>query len=189
MSARVFLGDTLVGQLTPDAANQRTSFEFDVAYAESAKRPTLGRWFEDHKITPPREFRGSPLPNFFRNLLPEGALRKVVEKRVGPSQPPEYAMLLRLGEHLPGAVRVLGDSDDESQLDEQEKRARQARDPYRFALTGVQPKLALYEDDAKLTVPVEGEEVRCRRRSRERARPSWGARPRRRARAGLRRGG
>lgn len=75
MSARVFLGETLVGELRPNAAAGETCFEFDAAYASSASRPVLGRWFEDQLIEPPRTFRGAPLPNYFRNLLPEGALR------------------------------------------------------------------------------------------------------------------
>lgn len=70
----------------------------------------LGRWFEDQHIDPPRTFRGKPLPNDFRNLRPEGALRKVVERRLGSSALPEYTLLLRLGDNLPGAVRVVSDA-------------------------------------------------------------------------------
>lgn len=156
MSARVFLGDFLTGELLPDPAAGRTEFEFDHVYASRGDRPVLGRCFEDRDITPPRRFRGAPLPNYFRNLLPEGALRKLVEPRLGPTALPEYTMLLRLGEHLPGAVRVLGDEIDPGVLEAEERRARSAGDPYRFALTGVQPKLSLYEHHDKLTVPLEG---------------------------------
>lgn len=159
MSARVFIGETLVGQLTPTPLTQTTVFEFDPHYAADASRPILGRWFEDYDITEPRRFEGSPLPQFFRNLLPEGALRKVVEKRLGASSLPEYSMLLRLGGDLPGAVRVVTDTLDEDPLDEEERNARRPRDPFRFALTGEQPKLSLYEADDRLTVPVEGEEA------------------------------
>lgn len=158
MSARVYLGDVLVGELTPDAASQSTSFEFDSAYASNAARPVFGRWFEDQRIDPPRQFRGSPLPSFFRNLLPEGALRKIVEARLGASALPEYAMLLRLGEHLPGAVRVVSDELDPDAVEEEERRRRGPGDPFRFALTGVQPKLSLYEDGDRLTVPLEGQD-------------------------------
>ncbi|MBX3201232.1 MAG: type II toxin-antitoxin system HipA family toxin [Labilithrix sp.] len=157
MSARVFLDKTLVGQLAPNVATQTTRFEFDASYAVEGSRPVLGRWFEDHDISPPRRFDGSPLPNYFRNLLPEGALRKVVAARLGPSSLPEYSMLLRLGGDLPGAVRVESDELDEGPLDEQERHARAPHDPFRFALTGVQPKLSLYEVADRLTVPVEGE--------------------------------
>ncbi|HVH45487.1 MAG TPA: HipA N-terminal domain-containing protein [Labilithrix sp.] len=174
MSARVFLDKTFVGQLTPNVATQRAGFEFDASYAVQGARPVLGRWFEDHDISPPRRFDGSPLPNYFRNLLPEGALRKVIASRLGPSSLPEYSMLLRLGGDLPGAIRVVSDELDESPLDEQERKARPPHDPFRFALTGVQPKLSLYEAADKLTVPVEGEQgldrqVRDSRVSRARA--------------------
>lgn len=156
MSARVFLGETLVGELRPNPASAETSFEFDAAYSSSALRPVLGRWFEDQLIEPPRTFRGAPLPNYFRNLLPEGALRKIVEKRLGSTALPEYAMLLRLGENLPGAVRVVSDELDMGPLEDSERRGRAAGDPFRFALTGVQPKLTLFERDDRLTVPLEG---------------------------------
>lgn len=155
MSARVFLGETLVGELRPDVGSADTSFEFDATYASSASRPVLGRWFEDELIEPPRTFRGAPLPNFFRNLLPEGALRKIVERRIGNSALPEYTMLLRLGENLPGAVRVVSDELDSGPLEDSERSSRTSSDPFRFALTGVQPKLALSEVDDRLTVPLE----------------------------------
>lgn len=155
MSARVLLGDVVVGELRPVASSQ-TTFEFDASYAASASRPVLGRWFEDQLIEPPRTFRGAPLPNYFRNLLPEGALRKIVERRLGTSAIPEYAMLLRLGENLPGAVRVISDELDLHPLEARERQQREVNDPFRFALTGVQPKLALSEVDDRLTMPVEG---------------------------------
>lgn len=156
MSARVLLGDVVVGELRPDTASGETTFEFDASYAASASRPVLGRWFEDQLIEPPRTFRGAPLPNYFRNLLPEGALRKIVERRLGTSAIPEYAMLLRLGENLPGAVRVISDELDLHPLEVRERQQRDVKDPFRFALTGVQPKLALSEVDDRLTMPVEG---------------------------------
>lgn len=157
MSARVFLGETLVGELRPNPESADASFEFDSDYAASASRPVLGRWFEDQRIDPPRRFRGKPLPNYFRNLLPEGALRKIVERRLGSSALPEYTMLLRLGGNLPGAVRVVSDTLDMGPLEDSERQGRDARDPFRFALTGVQPKLTLSGDEARLTVPLEGD--------------------------------
>lgn len=156
MSARVLLGDVIVGELRPDPGSQSTALEFDAAYASRGDRPIFGRWFEDHVLDPPREFRGQPLPAYFRNLLPEGALRKIVESRLGPSALPEYTMLLRLGENLPGAVRVLGDELDPSVLDTNERAGRAAGDPFRFALSGVQPKLSLAEAGDRLTIPLEG---------------------------------
>jgi serine/threonine-protein kinase HipA len=152
----VFLGETPVGELRPHPGSGEASFEFDTGYASSASRPVLGRWFEDQLIEAPRAFRGAPLPNYFRNLLPEGALRKIVERRLGRSALPEYTMLLRLGENLPGAVRVLSDQLDLGPLEESERTGRDAGDPFRFALSGVQPKLALSEVDDRLTVPLEG---------------------------------
>jgi serine/threonine-protein kinase HipA len=158
VSARVFLDETLVGELRPNVESADTAFEFDATYASSASRPILGRCFEDELIEPPRVFRGAPLPNFFRNLLPEGALRKIVERRIGSSAIPEYTMLLRLGANLPGAVKVVSDEFDMGPLEDSERKARERNDPFRFALTGVQPKLALSQVDDRLTVPLEGQD-------------------------------
>jgi serine/threonine-protein kinase HipA len=158
LSARVFLGKTLVGELRPSLESADAYFEFDSDYAASASRPVLGRWFEDRLIEPPRTFRGKPLPNYFRNLLPEGALRKIVERRLGSSALPEYTMLLRLGENLPGAVRVVSDALEMGPLEDSERKGRNPGDPFRFALTGVQPKLTLSGNDDRLTVPLEGED-------------------------------
>ncbi len=38
MSARVLLGDVVVGELRPDTAADETTFEFDASYAASALR-------------------------------------------------------------------------------------------------------------------------------------------------------
>ena len=158
MSAHVFLGRTLVGELRPSPDAGEVSFAFDAAYASSPSRPVLGRWFEDHLIEPPRAFRGAPLPNFFRNLLPEGALRKVVARRLGGSANPEYSMLLRLGGDLPGAIRVVTDALDMDEIEHHERAGRDVGDPFRFAITGMQPKLLLSRDDDRLTVPLEGQD-------------------------------
>lgn len=157
MSANVYLNDVLVGRLKPNIQEGTTTFEFDAAFAADARRPVLGRFFEDVEIGE-RIFVDKPLPNFFRNLLPEGALRKIIEARLGVSDLLEYKMLLRLGEQLPGAVRVVGDLIDPEPLDEEERKTRARGDSFRFALTGVQPKLLLERDDNdKLTIPIEGE--------------------------------
>ncbi|MCU0657022.1 MAG: HipA domain-containing protein [Polyangiaceae bacterium] len=65
-------------------------------------------------------------------------------------------MLLRLGEQLPGAIRVIEDSLERGIWEEQEQRSRIPRDPYRFALPGVLPKLTANEEGDRLTIPVEG---------------------------------
>lgn len=157
MTARVFLNETLIGELQTDPAGAETTFQFDASYALAAERPVFGRWFEDRLIEPPRTFRGVPLPNYFRNLLPEGALRKLVMARLGASST-EYAMLLRLGGDLPGAVRIVSDELESGPVEESERNGRVARDPYRFALTGVQAKLTLFEDRDHWTLPIEGQE-------------------------------
>ena len=50
--------------------------------------------------------RGTHLPAFFDNLLPEGALRDLVERELGPGAFDNFDILARLGEDLPGAIIV-----------------------------------------------------------------------------------
>ena len=50
--------------------------------------------------------RVTSLPPYFTNLLPEGALRSVVEAQLPPGDNHEFGMLRRLGGDLPGAVVI-----------------------------------------------------------------------------------
>ncbi len=148
--ARVDLGEVAVGELTPASPSGETAFTLAKRYLANPRRQVLGRVFEDSEAP---SFHGKPLPPFFQNLLPEGALRKIVEGALGAVPNRDYAMLLRLGGDLPGAVRVAADSFGEGPAD-----AASPFGPYRFALTGVQAKLALSDDQNRLTVPFAGEE-------------------------------
>jgi serine/threonine-protein kinase HipA len=47
---------------------------------------------------------GGSLPSFFQNLLPEGALRELVEKEFGAGAFDNFDVLAKLGEDLPGAL-------------------------------------------------------------------------------------
>lgn len=110
MTVQVTLGDVLVGYL--ERAGDVVAFTFDGAYLARPDRPVLGQAFEDRVLTTDTRFTGSPstpLPTFFRNALPEGALRKVVEARLHHSRLIELDMLLRLGPDLPGALGVVAD--------------------------------------------------------------------------------
>lgn len=164
MMAQVMLGDVLVGYLDP--AGDVVAFVFDAAYLANPARPVLGQAFEDRVLSPDQPFTGSPvtpLPTFFRNALPEGALRKVVEAHLHRSRLIELNMLLRLGSDLPGALRVVADP-LASSADVPEPglplRAADPADPIRFSLSGVQLKASVLvdlDDEDKITLPLIGQ--------------------------------
>ncbi|KYF72494.1 type II toxin-antitoxin system HipA family toxin [Sorangium cellulosum] len=164
MIAQVMLNDVLVGYL--DRAGDVIAFTFDEAYLASPDRPVLGQAFEDRVLSPDQPFTGSPsipLPTFFRNALPEGALRKVVEARLQHSRFIELDMLLRLGPDLPGALRVVADPlDPGADMPEaaSPRRAADTADPLRFSLSGVQLKASVHvdlDDEQKITLPLAGQ--------------------------------
>lgn len=169
MTAQVMLGDVLVGYLDP--TGDVVTFVFDAAYLADPDRPVLGQAFEDRVLSPDQPFTGSPvtpLPTFFRNALPEGALRKVVEAHLHRSRLIELNMLLRLGSDLPGALRVIADplapGADVGETDVPEPalppRAADPADPIRFSLSGVQLKASVLvdlDDQNKITLPLIGQ--------------------------------
>lgn len=164
MNAQVMLGDVLVGYLEP--AGEVIAFTFDETYLARPDRPVLGQAFEDRVLSADQSITGSPLtplPSFFRNALPEGALRKVVEARLHHSRLIELEMLLLLGPDLPGALRVIADPLDPD-ADRFEpaspRRTSDPADPIRFSLSGVQLKASVHvdlNDENKITLPLAGE--------------------------------
>lgn len=164
MTAQVMLGDVLVGYL--ERARDVIAFTFDEAYLARPDRPVLGQAFEDRVLSADQSFTGSPstpLPTFFRNALPEGALRKVVEARLHHSRLIELDMLLRLGSDLPGALRVIADPlDPGADLPEpaSPRGVEDPADPIRFSLSGVQLKASVHvdlADEGKITLPLAGQ--------------------------------
>lgn len=163
------LGDVLVGYLDP--VGDVVAFTFDAAYLALPNRPVLEQAFEDRVLSADQSFTGEPsvpLPSFFRNVLPEGALRKVVEARLHPSRLIELDMLLRLGPDLPGALRVVADPLDPGAAVTDADVSRPAvpppvaepGDPIRFSLSGVQLKASVavdLDDKDKITLPVIGQ--------------------------------
>jgi serine/threonine-protein kinase HipA len=154
------LGAVLVGHLEPDEATERVKFTFDPSYVARPDRPVLSRSFEELDLSWSRVFEGRSLPSFFRNLLPEGALRKVLEARMPRSRLLEYRMLLRLGEDLPGNLIVTTDELDVEETESSTPTAfepsRPDSDPIRFALAGVQLKASIVARAERLTLPLVG---------------------------------
>lgn len=101
------------------------------------------------------------LPPFFDNLLPEGALRELVEKELGHGRTDHFDVLARLGMDLPGAIVVRRSG--ESGAPENELPAGDTSRPktpsLRFSLAGVQLKFSMKDRNNRLTLPMSGEEV------------------------------
>ena len=105
------LDGVLVGHLSR-YSDGRSIFVFDETYLLlGSERPVLSlsftepgdeeRTFDKLQETYSRNIR---LPPYFRNLLPEGALREWMARRIGTTPSDEMALLEGLGRNLPGAV-------------------------------------------------------------------------------------
>lgn len=160
-----------VGSLLKDAAGAVT-FIVDDGYIERGPdRPILSLAFhsmagEEETIARLRQRRDkigrvTTLPAVFSNLLPEGALRSMVEVQLPPGDAHEFGMLRRLGEDLPGAVVVR----DEGTATPVAAKRRASQEPTRsiedaalvkFSLAGVQMKFSMIEAGERLTVPGRG---------------------------------
>src|SRR5437764_603032 len=107
MTLDVLLYDRRIGTLEREAATDVVSFTLENDYFVERSRPVLGQMFEDRRRQQRFRQAKSPgqLPVFFANVMPEGALKTMIEAQA----PGEDALsvLSRIGVDLPGAVQVL----------------------------------------------------------------------------------
>jgi serine/threonine-protein kinase HipA len=158
MGLRVYLGELEVGRLTIEQG--AVVFRVEEGYLRHPTRPVLGRMFEDAELSASLAFRGtgSSPHNFFRNYLPEGMLRTLIEQEITRADYQEYRLLEKLGADLPGNLLLV---DDQIDLDlEEPPPALPPPAPegsLRFSLAGIQLKLSVaMEAQDRLTVPVSG---------------------------------
>ncbi|MGQ4616335.1 HipA domain-containing protein [Nocardia sp. R7R-8] len=139
-----------------------TWFEFIDEYLADPNRPVLGLRFEER---PRAKFAANVrLPQWFSNLLPEGAMREWIaaERDVAPER--EMELIARVGHDLPGAVRVLPaefdsvpdvagvlESASVSSADEF------VDSPWKFSLAGVGLKFSTLRDGKQFTCTATGE--------------------------------
>ncbi|CAN7426582.1 type II toxin-antitoxin system HipA family toxin [Mesorhizobium sp. LjRoot246] len=98
---------------------------------------------------------GRDLPPWFLNLLPEGALRELVNRELPTGKTSNFDVLNWLGEDLPGAVVIRA----EGALDSGFQRVRETRGDQtliRFSLAGVQLKMSMLKQGGRLTFPATG---------------------------------
>jgi len=146
-----------------DLEDGRVYFQFDDSYIIDTARPILTvSIFEETEeetraqlVNPPVQLRfgggNRHLPIFFRNLLPEGILRKQLIADAGIEVDDEMALLAYCGEDLPGDVSAVHEQLDDIKMgklltgghDSFEFSSHQLPTPQAVSLSGVQPKIDL----------------------------------------------
>ncbi|WP_320196444.1 type II toxin-antitoxin system HipA family toxin [Agrobacterium rosae] len=155
-----------VGTLIRDEADMM-SFEVDRSYIERGEsRPLLSssvrflgdedrtvQMLQSGTITQP----GRDLHPWFSNLLPEGALRDLVNKGLPSGRTSDFDVLAYLGHDLPGAVVVRAEGGANYPTPPlQEIEEAGGPKAIRFSLAGVQLKMSMMKQDERLTFPATG---------------------------------
>lgn len=164
------------GALTRDAS-RATAFIPDETYLRDEQRPILSlSW---HAPGDPDQTRARLadradkiglhgfLPPWFQGLLPEGALRDLVNAEMGPGDHDAFDLILRLGADLPGAVLVVPDNaeapDSVGPIRWERVAGFKAPLPQgvvKFSLAGVQLKFMANAQEDRLTAPARAGEGR-----------------------------
>jgi serine/threonine-protein kinase HipA len=165
---QICLNETVAGYLTRFPDN-RHLFLFDQGYRLSGPdRPALSLSFMEpgDEATTERKlgrtiFSAIRLPEFFSNLLPEGALREYLARRLKIHTSDEFSLLAALGENLPGAVRAIPservpDSVRSHPLSAGKQHA--PAEPAYFSLGGAQMKFSMIEHGGRFTLSTHGVE-------------------------------
>jgi serine/threonine-protein kinase HipA len=118
----------------------------------------LGQPFE---ASPTRRRTASgSVPEWFANLLPEreSGLRRLVGQELGKENPHDFQVITFLGEDLPGAVRVVAES-NLADIPELSQRDEPSRDyQIHWSLAGMQMKFSMRWTGKGLVLPMSGEE-------------------------------
>jgi serine/threonine-protein kinase HipA len=156
----IHVGQTRVG-LLEQLDDWEHRFSFDDAWLEMPDRPILGQLFEDRL---PHDILTSGLPCWFSHLLPQGPLRRALERQLGNEDADDFDLLQMLGDDLPGAVIA---RPAEPSLRPLAPRAAAAGTsppdsvgPLRFSLAGAQWKLSVRQGERGLVLPVRGQSGR-----------------------------
>ncbi len=159
---QVLLGQVPVGHLSR-YSDGRSIFMFDETYQLlGPQRPILSLSFTEPgdeegtfaKLQEPYP-RNVRLPAYFRNLLPEGALREVMARRLGTTPADEMALLEGLGDNLPGAVIAVREATPaklRAQASRRASAAEEAKPQTLFSLGGAQLKLTVLKQGARFSM-------------------------------------
>jgi serine/threonine-protein kinase HipA len=156
----VLLGDVVVGQLGR-VQSGKVQFRFSESYRLLSQRPVLGQHFEDdlHKT-----YMGvrEELPAFFANLVPEGALRELLQQSLDITEGDDLQLLAAVGHDLPGAICLRVSQASVNLLDSMAEHSSvnlpivdsEEAGIFRFSLAGVQMKFSLLKSNEKLLLPM-----------------------------------
>ena len=163
-----------VGSLLSDSEGN-VAFVVDEAYMDMGpSRPVLSsawrapgdetRTMERLTMVEDKRARRGFLPPWFANLLPEGALREIVEREMGAGFHSDFDILARLGRDLPGAVVVRDEGAARverihAHVTEQDNE-NTAEALVKFSLAGVQLKFSMVDAGQRLTMPGRNESGR-----------------------------
>lgn len=156
-----------VGSLVRDAGGVITFTADDTYLAMGAGRPVLSMAWrgadEDDTIRrlvarEDKVMRSGLLPPYFSGLLPEGALRDLVETEFGTGAFDDFDVLARLGEDLPGAVVArleAGQAGGPQAAAKREAGKKKTPPPggVKFSLAGIQLKFSMSATERGVTVP------------------------------------
>jgi len=157
----VLLGEEEVGVLVRNG--DRSRFEPSESWAQrpAGERPVLGQQFEEDPYSAHAGKQRLGVPLWFEHLLPEAEspLRLAVATALDVAPSHGFTLLLALGEHLPGNVRVRGIDGDVS-FRTVARRVREVHGPdaadplpLRVSLGGVQFKISARLGKRGIAVP------------------------------------
>jgi serine/threonine-protein kinase HipA len=160
----VFINGVLAGKIGKPP-RRPVVFQLVEEYRRLLRRPVLGQQFVDK---PRAKYSGvaEELPSFFANLIPEdGPLKRTIEHSLGFTSRDDLALLVALGEGLPGAVEVRPGVGGANLLDATQPEVTETTPElveknsvvFRFSLAGVQMKFSVLLDADKLRLPMRDE--------------------------------
>jgi serine/threonine-protein kinase HipA len=156
-----------VGSLVRDASGVVTFTADDNYLAMGPQRPVLSMAWrgadEDDTLRrlvsrEDKVMRSGLLPPYFSGLLPEGALRELVEAEFGTGAFDDFDVLARLGGDLPGAVVARLEAGQAgagraATIGDSGRRLPVPPGGVKFSLAGIQLKFAVLAADRGVTVP------------------------------------
>ncbi len=160
----VFINGVLAGKIGKPP-RRPVEFQLVEEYRRLPQRPVLGQQFED-KLRARYSGVAAELPAFFANLLPEeGPLKRLLERSLGFTSRDDLALLVALGEGLPGAVEVrpgtggayLLDATQPTETSLAAESVGNSDAVFRFSLAGVQMKFSVLLEADKLRLPMRDE--------------------------------
>lgn len=146
-------------------SNHRIGFAYAATWLSSPTRFAIS-----HSMPLRAEPFGVEAERFFGNLLPEGAIRTAVCRRLGISEDNDFALLRAIGHECAGALRIV-EKEREPATPQPDRRLRDAdlerwagSGAYagavgvalRLSLAGAQDKLGVRVDGDKLLLPGQG---------------------------------